>query len=110
MSVGQVTTVAAKPLGTLIFAIFFKSLDGKPGNFGSEHFSTCPNFYYLDILLSLKYLRHFPLTRNVNPRPTGGGGAISSPPLSFSSDSFQTNAVITTKLAVPSLPTILHIV
>ena len=59
-------TVAAKPLGTLFLAIFFfKSLDEKTRNFGSEHFSTCPNFHYLDILLSLKYLRRFPLTRNV---------------------------------------------
>ena len=31
-------------------------------------------------------------------------------PLSFSCDIFETNVGITTKLAVPSLPTILHIV
>ena len=56
------------------FLRHFLSLDGKPRSFGSEHFSTCPNFYYLDILLSLKYLRHFPLTRNVkeNLDPEGG--------------------------------------
>ena len=45
-------------------------MDGKPRNFGSEHFSTSPNFYYLDILLSLKYL---------NLAPLGGGGAKGSP-------------------------------
>ena len=57
------------PLNRLVpyfFAIFFKSLDEKSRNFGSGHFSTCPNFHYLDILFPLKYLRHFPLTRNVN--------------------------------------------
>ena len=35
---------------------FFRSLDEKPRIFGSEHFSTCPKFHYLDILLPLKYL------------------------------------------------------
>ena len=45
-----------------------------------------------------------------NPRPTGGGGLFRAPPLSFSCDIFQTNAGVTTKLAVPSLPSILHIV
>ena len=45
----------------------------------------------------------------LNPRPTGGGGYF-EPPLWFSCDIFSTNAGITTKLAVPSLPTILHIV
>ena len=44
-----------------------------------------------------------------NPRPTGGG-YFEPPPLSFSRDIFYTNAGITTKRAVPSLPTILHIV
>ena len=70
----NLTTVAAKPLGTLIFCVFFKSLDEKPRNFGSEHFRTCPDFHYLDILLSLKYLRHFRLTRNIkeNLDPDGG--------------------------------------
>ena len=48
------------------FAIFFKRLDKNPRNFRSEHLRTCPNFHYLDILLSHKYFRHFPLTRNVN--------------------------------------------
>ena len=38
------------------------------------------------------------------------GGGLFRAPLSFSCDIFQTNAGITTKLAVPSLPTILHIV
>ena len=38
------------------------------------------------------------------------GGGYFEPPLSFSCDIFQTSAGITTKLAVPSLPTILHIV
>ena len=61
------STVAAKPPGTLFFCdIFVHPLTKNHHTFGSEHFSTCPNFYYLDILLSLKYLRHFPLTRNVN--------------------------------------------
>ena len=45
----------------------------------------------------------------VNPRPTGGGGYF-EPPLSFSCDIFKTSAGITAKLAVPSLPTFLHIV
>ena len=73
-TVGGAATVAAKPLGTLFLRYFLKSLDEKPRNFGSEHFSTCPNFHYLDILLSLKYLRHFSLTRNVeeNLDPDGG--------------------------------------
>ena len=63
----SVPTVAAKPLETLIFfAIFFKRLDKNQRNFRSEHLRTCPNFHYLDILLSHKYFRHFPLTRNVN--------------------------------------------
>ena len=48
------------------FAIFFKRLDKNQRNFRSEHLRTCPNFHYLDILLSHKYFRHFPLTRNVN--------------------------------------------
>ena len=48
------------------FAIFFKRLDKNQRNFRSEHMRTCPNFHYLDILLSHKYFRHFPLTRNVN--------------------------------------------
>ena len=48
------------------FAIFFKRLDKNPRNFRSEHLRTCPNFHYLDILLSHKYFRYFPLTRNVN--------------------------------------------
>ena len=56
------------------FAIFFKRLDENPRNFRSEHLSTCPNFRYLDILLSHKDLRYFPLTRNikVNLGPDGG--------------------------------------
>ena len=37
-----------------------------------------------------------------NPRPTGGGGLFRAP-LPFSCDIFQTNADITTKLAVPTL-------
>ena len=37
------------------------------------------------------------------------GGGLFRAPLSFSCDIFQTNAGITTKLAEPSLPTILHI-
>ena len=45
------------------FAIFFKRLDKNQRNFRSEHLRTCPNFHYLDILLSHKYFRHFPLTR-----------------------------------------------
>ena len=57
------------------------------------------------------YISKLTVARNcsslfLNPRPTGG--PISSPPLSFSCDIFQTNAGITTKLAVPSLPTFLH--
>ena len=48
------------------FAIFFKRLDKNQRNFRSEHLRSCPNFHYLDILLSHKYFRHFPLTRNVN--------------------------------------------
>ena len=48
------------------FAIFFKRLDKNPRNFRSEHLRTCPNYHYPDILLSHKYFRHFPLTRNVN--------------------------------------------
>ena len=48
------------------FAIFFKRLDKNQRNFRSEYLRTCPNFHYLDILLSHKYFRHFPLTRNVN--------------------------------------------
>ena len=48
------------------FAIFFKRLDKNQRNFRSEHLRTCSNFHYLDILLSHKYFRHFPLTRNVN--------------------------------------------
>ena len=56
------------------FAIFFKRLDENPRNFRSEHLRTCPNFHYLDILLSHKYFRYFPLTRNVkvNLGPDGG--------------------------------------
>ena len=60
------TTVAAKPLETLIFRDIFKRLDKNQRNFRSEHLRTCPNFHYLNILLSHKYFRHFPLTRNVN--------------------------------------------
>ena len=60
------TTVAAKPLETLIFRDIFKRLDKNQRNFRSEHLRPCPNFHYLDILLSHKYFRHFPLTRNVN--------------------------------------------
>ena len=48
------------------FAIFCKRLNKNQRNFRSEHLRTCPNFHYLDILLSHKYFRHFPLTRNVN--------------------------------------------
>ena len=54
------------PLRPSFFAIFFKRLDKNQRNFRSEHFRSCPNFHYLDILLSHKYFRHFPLTRNVN--------------------------------------------
>ena len=56
------------------FAIFFKRLDENPRSFRSEHLRTCPNFHYLDILLSHKYFRYFPLTRNVkvNIGPDGG--------------------------------------
>ena len=56
------------------FAIFFKRLDENPRNFRNEHLRTCPNFHYLDILLSHKYFRYFPLTRNVkvNLGPDGG--------------------------------------
>ena len=56
------------------FAIFFKRLDENPRNFRSEHLRTCPNFHYRDILLSHKYFRYFPLTRNVkvNLGPDGG--------------------------------------
>ena len=50
-------TVAAKPLETLIFAIFFKRLDKNLRNFSSEHLRTTPNFHYLDIVLSHKYFR-----------------------------------------------------
>ena len=49
-----------------VFAMFFKHLDKNQRNFRSEHLRTSPNFHYLDILLSHKYFRHFPLTRNVN--------------------------------------------
>ena len=35
-------TVAAKPLETLIFAIFFERLDENPRNFRSEHLRTSP--------------------------------------------------------------------
>ena len=53
------------------------------------------------------------VTENANfmyyPAPHWGGGYF-EPPLSFSCDIFQTNAGIVTKLAIPSLPTILHIV
>ena len=56
------------------FAIFFERLDENPRNFRSEYLRTCPNFHYLDILLSHKYFRYFPLTRNVevNLGPDGG--------------------------------------
>ena len=56
------------------FAIFFKRLDENSRNFRSEHLRTCPNFHYLDILLSHKYFRYFPVTRNVkvNLGPDGG--------------------------------------
>ena len=56
------------------FAIFFKRLNENPRNFRSEHLRTCPNFHYLDILLSHKYFRYFPLSRNVkvNLGPDGG--------------------------------------
>ena len=56
------------------FAIFFKRLEENPRNFRSEHLRTCPNFHYLDIFLSHKYFRYFPLTRNVkvNLGPDGG--------------------------------------
>ena len=47
------------------FAIIFECVNGNGRNSRNHHFRTCGNFYSLDILLSLRYLRHFPLTRNV---------------------------------------------
>ena len=45
---------------------------------------------------------------NLTRAPLGGG--LFRAPLSFSCDIFLTDAGITAKLAVPSLPTFLHIV
>ena len=56
------------------FEMFFKRLDENPRNFRSEHLRTCPNFHYLDILLSHKYFRYFPLTRNVKVNLSQDGG------------------------------------
>ena len=66
--VTNITTLLLPPnrLRPSFFAIFFKRLDKNQRNFRSEHLRTCPNFHYLDILLSHKYFRHFPLPRNVN--------------------------------------------
>ena len=58
----------------------------------------------------LIYIKIGHIANYLTRAPLGGGGGYFEPPLSFSCNIFQTNADITTKLAVTSLPTILHIV